>query len=56
MTIVSVTDHCSKALGPPGRSGGSVDPAGALLLASGPVAVLGSVSMAPDVGWANPVC
>jgi MFS family permease len=39
---------------PPIRSGGSVDVAGALLLGSGLVAVLGSVSMAPDLGWANP--
>jgi MFS family permease len=39
---------------PPIRSGGSVDLAGALLLGSGLVGVLGSVSMAPDVGWANP--
>jgi MFS family permease len=39
---------------PPIRSGGSVDVAGALLLGSGLVAVLGSVSMAPGLGWANP--
>jgi MFS family permease len=39
---------------PPVRSGGSVDVVGALLLGSGLVAVLGSVSMAPDLGLANP--
>jgi MFS family permease len=38
---------------PPIRSSGSVDVAGALLLGSGLVAVLGYVSMAPDLGWAN---
>jgi MFS family permease len=38
---------------PPIRSSGSGDVAGALLLGSGLVAVLGYVSMAPDLGWAN---
>lgn len=38
---------------PPIRSSGSIDVAGALLLGSGLVAVLGYVSMAPDLGWAD---
>jgi MFS family permease len=38
---------------PPIRSSGSVDVVGALLLGSGLIAVLGYVSMAPDLGWTN---
>ena len=38
---------------PPIRSSGSIDVAGALLLGSGLVAVLGYVSVGPDLGWAN---
>jgi MFS family permease len=40
---------------PPIRSSGSIDVVGALLLGSGLVAVLGYVSMAPDLGWTNVV-
>ncbi|WP_434446673.1 MFS transporter [Lentzea sp. E54] len=35
------------------RTTGSIDVAGALLLGSGLIAVLGYVSLAPDLGWAN---
>lgn len=38
---------------PPIRSSGSVDVAGALLLGSGLVGVLGYVSTAPDLGWVD---
>jgi hypothetical protein len=38
---------------PPIRSSGSIDVAGALLLGSGLVAVLGYVSVGPGLGWAN---
>jgi hypothetical protein len=38
---------------PPIRSSGSIDVVGALLLGAGQIAVLGCVSMAPDLGWAN---
>jgi MFS family permease len=38
---------------PPIRSSGSIDVVGALLLGSGLIAVLGYVSMAPDLGWTN---